>query len=272
MQTTVPVATQSFGDTVRASLSDALSMAFASIPRLLAFLVILLVGWFVASLLARGIAALLRTVQFNDFADRAGISGFVRRMGVESDPAGVLAVIAKWFVRLIALVVAFDALGLPAVSLVLQQFLLWIPNLVVALVLLVVTGVAARALGNLARGASSEAGFTNPDMLATVARVGVWAIGVAIAINQIGIATDLINILVTGVVAALALASGLAFGLGGREKAASWLDRASRASGQFAHGATSAAGNPARRPARERPWDAPVTPIPMRADRPERDE
>ncbi len=67
-------------------------------------------------------------------------------MGVQTDPSGVMAAIAKWFVRLITLIVAFDALGLPAVSQVLHQLLLWLPNLVVALVVLVIAGLAANAI------------------------------------------------------------------------------------------------------------------------------
>ena len=94
-------------------------------------------SWIIASALATAVAAILRTVKFNDLAQRAGISGFVQKMGVHTDAAGFLATLVKWFVRLIVLVTAFDALGLPAVSQVLQQILLWLPNLVVALVVLV---------------------------------------------------------------------------------------------------------------------------------------
>src|SRR5919199_316984 len=104
---------------------------------------------FFASLLARGVAALLRAVHFNELAQRSGLSDFVHNMGVQTDASDVLADVAKWFVRLIALVVAFDALGLPAVSDVLRRLLLWLPNLAVALVILVIGGVAAGALGRL---------------------------------------------------------------------------------------------------------------------------
>ncbi len=211
------------------SLAAALSLFLAAIPRILGFLVILIIGWIIAGLLATAVAALLRAVRFNDLAQRSGLSGFVTSMGIRRDPAGVLADIVKWFVRLIVLVVAFDALGLPAVSSVLQQFLLWIPNLVVAVVILVIAGLAANALGNLVRGATAEAGFENPDLLATIARVAVWAFGIVIAVNQIGIAQTLVNTLFMAFVGAIALAAGLAFGLGGRETAGqivqNWYNR-----------------------------------------------
>lgn len=213
-----------WGAALATSVTAALSLFLAAIPRIVGFLVILVIGWFIAGLLAAGVAALLRAIKFNDLAQSSGLSGFIRNMGVRKDASGMLADIVKWFVRLIVLVVAFDALGLPAVSEVLQQFLLWIPNLVVAMVVLVIAGLAANTLGNLVRGSTASAGFTNPDLLASIARVAVWAFGIVVAVNQIGVAQELVNTLFMGFIGALALAAGLAFGLGGRETAAQIVD------------------------------------------------
>ena len=233
-----------WGEALLTSFSAALAMFLSAIPRLIAFAVILIIGWIVASLIARGVAALLRAVHFNDLADRSGFSGFVQSMGVHTDSAGLIANIAKWFVRLIVLVVAFDALGLPAVSEVLQQLLLWLPNLVVALVILVLAGLAANAVSSIVRGATSEAGFSNPNMLATVARFAIWTFGIVVAINQLGIATTLVNTLFMGFVGALALATGLAFGLGGRDTAArivsNWYAQSGEMSDKLARAASAA--------------------------------
>jgi len=226
--TAVAVPIRDTGDALRASLAGALNTFLSAIPRIIGFAVVLIVGWVISSLLARGMEALLHAVRFNDLARRSGFAGFVQKMGVKDDSSGVIASIVKWFVRLITLVVAFDTLGLPAVSGVLQQLLLWLPNLVVALVVLVIGGLAANALSTLVRGASAEAGFTNPDMLATVTRVAVWGFTIVVAINQLGIATTLINTLLVGIVGAFTIAFGLAFGLGGRDRAAQLLDGWSR--------------------------------------------
>jgi hypothetical protein len=201
------------------SLTAALTLFFAAIPRVLGFLLIMIIGWFISGLLASGVAALLRMVRFNELAQRSGVTGFINRMGVRRDSAGFLADVAKWFVRLIVLVVAFDALGLPAVSEILQQFLLWIPNLVVAVVVLVLTGLAANALSDVVRGASAQAQLGNPKWLANITEITIWVFGIVIAANQIGIASTLVNTLFMGFVFALALAAGLAFGLGGRDTA-----------------------------------------------------
>ena len=213
-----------WGTALMTSLTTALSLFFAAIPRLIGFLVIIIVGWLISGALAAGVAALLRAVRFNVLAQNAGIQGFINNMGLKTDASGFLANVVKWFVRLIVLVVAFDALGLPAVSQVLQQFLLWIPNLVVAVVVLVIAGLAANALSDLVRGATAQAGFDNPDLLANIARITVWAFGIVVAVNQIGIAQALVNTLFMGFIFALALAAGLAFGLGGRETAAQIVD------------------------------------------------
>jgi len=228
MQAAPVVAVRDWGEALRASFAGALGTFMSAIPRILGFVLILVIGWFVASLIAKAISALLHAIRFNDLARRAGVADFVQKMGLKTDAAGAVAGLAKWFVRLIVLVVAFDALGLPAVSGVLQQFLVWLPNLLVALVVLVIGGLLAGALGKLVRGATAEAGFSNPDTLATVARVVVWAFAIVVAVNQLGIATELINTLLIGVVGALALGTGLAFGLGGREKAAEVLSRIDR--------------------------------------------
>ncbi|MGI9040699.1 MAG: mechanosensitive ion channel family protein [Gemmatimonadales bacterium] len=230
-------------------LTVALDVFLLAIPRILGFAVILIVGWILSSLLAKALAALLHAVKFNELAHRSGFAGFVSNMGVRTDSSGAIASLGKWFVRLITLVVAFDMLGLPAVSSVLQQLLLWLPNLVVGLVVLVIGGLAANAVSRLVRGATAQAGFTNPDVLAGVAKVAVWSLAVVVAVNQLGIATTLINTLWIGVVGALALACGLAFGLGGRDRAAQLLDqwgrRAEEASPRFERVAR-AAGTQAR--------------------------
>jgi hypothetical protein len=132
---------------------------------------------------------------------------------------------------------------------VLQQFLLWIPNLIVALVVLVIGGLLARVLADIVRGATAEAQLGNPDVMANVARIAVIAFAIIIAVNQIGIATTLVNTLFMGFVATFVIAFGLAFGLGGREVAAqitrNWYERSQGAQTQLSQGA-SAAGNQAQ--------------------------
>jgi hypothetical protein len=218
-------AVRDWSEAMMTSLAGAMAMFFAALPKVLAFAVILIVGWFIASLIARGAASLLRTVKFNELAQRSGFGTFVRNIGVHTDSAGFLALVAKWFIRLIVLVVAFDALGLPAVSDVLRQLLLWLPNLAVALVALVIGGLLANAAAGVVRGATTSAGFRHPELFANITRTAVWVFAIIVAVNQIGIADELVNTLFMGAVAVAVLAFGLAFGLGGRDVANDLLRR-----------------------------------------------
>jgi len=231
--TTVQTVTPSFTETLMASFRDAFSMILSAIPRILGFIVVVAIGWFVSTILARAVTGLLRAIRFDELARKSGLADFLAKMSTGTDSAGVVAGLVKWLVRIVVLLVAFDVLGLPAVSDVMRQLLLWLPNLVVAIFVLFIGGIAARALGNIVRGATAESGFSNPETLANVVRTAVWAFAIVVAINQLGIATNLINTLFTGFVGALAVALGLAFGLGGRDLASrtleNWYDQAQEA-------------------------------------------
>ena len=231
-------------DAVMTSLAGALAILLGAIPRIIGFALIVIIGWLIASAVAAAVAGILRAVKFNELAQRGGFAGFVRKMGIGQDSAGFIADLTKWFIRLIVLVSAFDALGLPAVSQVLEDLLLWLPNLVVALVVLVLGGLAANALASLVRGTTAESGLGNPDLLANIARVAVWAFAIVVAVNQIGIATALVNTLFMATVGALALALGLSFGLGGRDTAAQivrgWYSRSQEAAPRLAEAASRA--------------------------------
>lgn len=214
-----------WSEAVLTSLAGAMALFFAAIPKVIAFGVILVVGWFLAGLIARFVAAVLRRIRFDELAMKSGFGGFVQNVGVNTDAAGFLASVAKWFIRLIVLVVAFDALGLPAVSDVLRQLLLWLPNLAVGIVVLIIGGLLANAAFGLLRGATASAGFRHPELIGNIGRVAVWIFAIIVAVNQIGIAQTLVNTLFMGAVALVTIALGLAFGLGGRDLAAKLLNK-----------------------------------------------
>ena len=137
-----------WGEAIMTSLTQALVLFLNAIPKVIGFIIIVAIGWALSSLVAKGVSALLRSVRFNELAYRSGFGGFVEGTGVDTDASGFIALITKWFIRLIALVVAFDALGLPAVSDVLRQLLLWLPNVVVALAVLVNATLVPSALSD----------------------------------------------------------------------------------------------------------------------------
>jgi hypothetical protein len=207
------------------SLTSALTLVFSFIPKLLGFLVILLVGWLVASAFEKIIAALLRKVGFDRMADRIGLTRLEQRMNLRMDAAGLLAKIVYWFVFLVFLVPAVEALGLSSISSLLGQLIAYIPNVFVAILILFLGTLAATFVADLIRGAIASANVGNANVFANIARYTILGFVAIIALEQLQIAPAILNILFTAIVGALALAFGLAFGLGGRESAQRWLMR-----------------------------------------------
>ncbi len=212
-----------WGDAIFVSLSNALNGFLSAIPLVVGALVILAIGWIISNLVARLVRELLvRAGADRLFAEHGGeVYGKTSR---EIKPSTVTSEIVKWIIRFVFLVAAANVLGMPQVSLLLNQVLLWIPNLLVAAVILLVAPLIGRFVRGLIEVGAGNMGFTNAPLLGRIAEMAIIAFAVLIAIDQIGIAADLLNILFMGVVGALALAFGLAFGLGGRDVAARITD------------------------------------------------
>ena len=217
-------AVSDWGQTVMGAVGGALASLLAFIPALIGALLILLVGWIIARLVAGLVTRGLRLVKFNEVADRAEIDQFLANAGVRMDPASVVGRIAYWFLMLIVLVAAFNTLGLPQVSSILNQVIAFIPNLVVALVVLLLGALFANFVANLVRGSTASARVGDPNLLATIARGAVLVFALLMALDQINIAPTIIDTLWTALIGMVAVAGALAFGLGGRDLAARLLE------------------------------------------------
>lgn len=200
---------------------DAMLTAFwLALPSIVGALLLLIIGWIVAGFVGGLVARLLRKVGVDQVATKAGITAFLERARLKLDAPGLIGGIVTWYVRLIFVVMAANAVGITAVSAVLTQIIGFIPNLLVALLILGAFAWLAGVTRNLVTGATESAAVPNSGALAMLAYATVLGFGIIAAASQIGVAESLLNILFTGVVAAIALAFALAFGLGGREEAA----------------------------------------------------
>lgn len=220
----MPVVTN-WGEAILTALANALNLVLTFIPRLLGFLVILLVGWLIATLVSKALTVLLRKVGFDRMSERIGLTRFEQRMGVSMDSAGILGKIAFWFILLIFLAPAADALGVPAVSNILNQLVAYIPNVFVAILVLFLGALAATVVADIVRGATASTKIGNPSLFANLARYAIIGFAALIALEQLQIAPALLNELFGALVAAVAIAVGLAFGLGGQETARKLLTR-----------------------------------------------
>ena len=213
-----------WGDSIRQSVTTALSRLLGFIPTLIGALIIIIIGWIIAGIIAKIVTVVLRKIPLQRAADSIGITGFLQRSGVKQDLAGIIGTIIKWYIRLITLEAAFDTLGIPQVAQLFNTVILFLPNLIVALIIIFVGLLLGQFVSNLVRGLISGTGAGNPGVFANITYYAIVGFAVFMALNQIRIAQSLLNILFTGLIGAVAIAVGLAFGLGGRETAARMLD------------------------------------------------
>jgi hypothetical protein len=206
-------------DTLAESFNRSIATLVEAIPTILGAILVLVVGLIVGRLVGRVVTTLLERVNTDRWFQRYAGDVYGQTTGTLR-PSRVIGLLAKWLIYVVFFIAAANFLNWPQVSTLLNEFLTWLPNLVVAVVIL----IAAPVLGRLLRGAiassSGGMGLTNATILGRIAEIAVIAFAVIIALHQVGIASDLVSTLFAGLVAALALAFGLAFGLGGRDVAA----------------------------------------------------
>ncbi len=208
-----------WGDSIFLAISNAINTFLAAIPLVIGALLILAIGWILAGFAARIVTGLLQRAGADRlFAQHGGDVYGSQSANVQ--PSRIAGEIVKWVIRFVFIVAAANTLGMTQVSELLNQVLLWIPNLIVAVVILLLAPLLARFVRGIIQAGAGNMGFSNARFLGWLAEVAIVGFAVIVALKQVGIAGDLLSILFMGVVAAVAIAFGLAFGLGGRDVAA----------------------------------------------------
>src|SRR5215218_139309 len=234
------------------SLQDGLSAFLEYIPQLISAIIILIVGYVVARILQAVVARALQAIGFDRWMERGGIKQFFDRAETHETPATVLGKLVFWFVFIIAIVMATDALGIRQVSVVLSQLIAYIPNVIAAVLIIILAALLANFVAGLIRGA------TGVDFLATAARVVIIVYAVFAALTQLGIAVQLTANTLLIVLGGVALAAAIAFGFGAQgvardivEKAYERRDEVTNASsGDSSAGSGDGDADPTARPLR----------------------
>jgi small-conductance mechanosensitive channel len=201
-------------------LQDALSTFFSYIPQLIGAIVILVIGYVIARVLQAVVGRVLQGVGFDGWMERGGIKQFFDRAETDQTPASVLGALVFWFVFIIAITMAADALGIPQVSAVLGQLIAYIPSIIAAILILILAALLANFASGIVRGA------TGSDLLASVARYAIIVYAAFAALTQLGIAVQLTANTFLILLGAGALAAAIAFGIGGMEVAREILEKA----------------------------------------------
>lgn len=192
---------------------DAFGKLLGFIPNLLGGLVILVIGYFVAKVLGKLVGKLLGKVGFDRWMERAGVSGILERSGTGLTASAMLGKVVFWFVFLISFTMFASALGVPEISAFMSSMLSYIPRIFAAIVILCLAALFANFLAAIIRGA------TGNETLAKVGRYAILVYAAFAALTQLGIAVQMTGNTLLIVLGGMALALGLAFGLGGREMA-----------------------------------------------------
>jgi len=242
--TTTTTGVRDTSETIYYSLTDAFVRFINFLPALIGAALILIVGWFLSGLLANLIERALRAVGFEGAVERSGIGDFIRRSGTKMTTSGVIATLVKYFLFLIFVQAAANVLGIPQLTEIINRIVLFIPNVVVAMAIIVIGSLIAKFLSGLVRSSVSELGVGNPNLLATLTQYIVVGFAVIAAIDQLGIAATLVNTLLIGLIGSVALAIGLAFGLGGRDVAAQITQKWYEGTQSMADAARLKAGTP----------------------------
>ncbi|MGZ3639243.1 MAG: mechanosensitive ion channel family protein, partial [Ktedonobacterales bacterium] len=204
---------------VGTALMNLLSEVILFIPRLVTFLLILLVGYIVARVVRTLLAKGLRALHFDNIADRAGVTRALELAGTRMDAAEVLGVVAFWWIFLVFAEIAVSSLGLTEITAFVNSVLAYLPNIFVAILILIIGALLANVVAGLVRGAAGGAGLSTASLMAEVARWAILIFAFLAALTQLNVAQNMIFILAAGIIGMLAIAGGLALGLGGADTA-----------------------------------------------------
>lgn len=196
------------------------------VPALILAIVIFLIGWLIASLIGKAVAHLISLIKLDSLLSKTGLDTMLTKGGFHLNSGAFIGGLVKWFIILVFLVASLDILGLTEVTLFLRQVVLvYLPNVIIAALILLVGSILAELAQRVVRGGAAAADAHSSNFLGSVAKWAIWIFTILIALSQLGIAAQLIQIIFIGVVAMMAIAGGLAFGLGGKEHASRVLDR-----------------------------------------------
>jgi hypothetical protein len=211
--------TEGLGNSVTSALSDSLVATANLLPKLLVAIIIFIIGVIIAAFLRAALIKLLNTINFEKVLESTGIPQALKKAETSLTITGLLGELLRWFIILIFLIPAVDQLGLGAVNDVLKSLLLYIPNVAVAVIIASIGAVFAKIARDFVTATATGLGTQAAQIVGEVARWAIIVFALLAALNQLGVAKDLIRILFTGFVLMVALAGGLAFGLGGKNPA-----------------------------------------------------
>jgi hypothetical protein len=212
-------------DMVVEATREFLHQTAAFLPKLLLALLVVAVGWLIAKAVRFAVERALRAINLHVLTERAGTDNFLHQAGMRGDTTTLFGLVAFWLVVLATLIIAFNGMGLTYITDLLGRVVVFVPKLLIAMVVMVFGAYSARFVGNAVQNYCSDAQIRDAEMLGRLVRYAIMLFVVMIALSQIEVGGDIVQRTFLVILAGLMLAIALAFGLGGKDWAASLLQR-----------------------------------------------
>ncbi len=209
-----------WGDVFNASLQELWWSFIQFSPKLILAIVFFVVGWFVGNIIAKAFEQVFKALKVDTLFESIGTGELLRKGGMNLNSGYFIGQIIRWFVIIVFLLPSLNLIGLDYIASFLREDVLgFLPRVIVAAFILIIATLVAEFLSKAITASAKTINLKSARMLGAVAKYAVWVFAFIIALGELGVAEGYMSILFTGVVAMLALAGALAFGLGGKDAA-----------------------------------------------------
>ena len=217
-----------WGDVFNASLQD-LWMGFAQFtPKLVIAVAFFVAGWVLGSIIAKSLEQVFGALKVDNLLKSVGADNFFRKAGMNLNSGYFVGQVVKWFIVIVFLLPSLNLVGLDSIEAFLKDDVLgFLPRVIVAALILIIATIIAEGVSKTVSASARTISLTSANMLGVITKYAIWIFALIIALGQLGIADYYMNVLFTGIIAMLSIGGALAFGLGGRDAAATFIAKIS---------------------------------------------
>jgi len=211
---------QSWAEVFSASLQGLWLGVLGFVPKLLVALIIFVAGWAVGAVVGKAIMQVLSAVKLDKLFEKAGLGQALDKVGMKFSFSAFIGEIVRWFLVVVFLMTSLEVMGLTQVNIFLGNVVLgYLPQVIIAALIILIATVISDTAKRVIENSARAMGVASARFAGSLAKWAIWVFAIIIALSELGIAPAFMQILFTGIIAMLAIAGGLAFGLGGKEAA-----------------------------------------------------
>lgn len=196
---------------------EVLTRVAGFLPKLLGVLIILIVGWIVAGLLKSLVIRVLKLIQLDTASEKSGLGDVFRRGGIRQTLSELIGLLVYWLIMLLVFMTALNALGMTVAASLLDKVILYIPNVIAAIFILSLGIFFSSMVGTIVRTASSNAGIHQAKFLGQLTQTVIMIFASVITLEQLNIASSILNLAINIILASIGLALAIAVGLGSKD-------------------------------------------------------